>query len=207
MRAGRGTRERHHEFHTRSTGREPARRAHKRQRQPRHLAHATAGQQGDDLVGLVVAERRARGTAVRLQRKLIGERMPHEARRHAMPRVKLGFERQQAKNSVAGFSDAAHPSLPPRPHLRTHVLHRWHARPLETARNPQIEFRRIDADEDRRTPRCQFFDQSTPQAQQPRQMPQDLGKPHERELIARRECLAARFAHARSGNADEARTG
>ena len=48
---------------------------------------------------------------------------PTNTRLHAVPRVELGLERQQAQHEVAGGADGAHPSRPPGPHLRAHVLH------------------------------------------------------------------------------------
>ena len=68
------------------------------------------------------------------QRELIGERVPHETRFDAVARVERRLEGQQTKNSVAGARDVVHAPLPPRPHLRTDVLHRAQTRRLQAAR-------------------------------------------------------------------------
>ena len=118
--------------------------------------------------------------------------------------IKRRLEGQETKNSIAGLSDAAYPTLPPRPYLRAHVLHRGQSTRLEALGESEVELRRIDTDEYRWSTRKQFPHETTSQADKTRQMTQDFGETHEREFIARGERFAPRFAHTRARHPDEA---
>ncbi len=96
------------------------------------------------------ARRAAR--AVDVQRNLIGQRMAHEFGAHRVARVKRRLEGQQAQHQVAGSGDVTDPPLPPRPHLRTHVLNGLDARRVQVRGQPEIELRGVDADKHVRPP-------------------------------------------------------
>ncbi len=73
---------------------------------------------------------------------------PTNTAAHAVPRVELGLEGQQAQHQVAGLADGAHPPLPPRPHLRADVLHGRGSRRASVARaRPRLNSGAVDADE------------------------------------------------------------
>ena len=129
--------------------------------------------------------------------------MADELRTHAVLIVEALFERQQAQHQIDGFMDAARPALPPRPDLRTHVLHRRNAGGAQVARQAQIEFRRIDADEHVRPGRQEQAPNACAQTQQPRQMAQDLEQAHDGERFGGLPGLASRSLHLRAGNAEE----
>ena len=103
---------------------EPARRRGEVRRETRHLAVPAAGQQGDDLGAGLEPERRARLRPIDFEGDRVRERMPDELCGHAPVVVELLLEGQQAQHQVDRSVNAVHPALPPRPHLRAHVLHR-----------------------------------------------------------------------------------
>ena len=130
------------------------------------------------------AERAPRALAIDLQRNLIRQRMPDELRAHAVLAVELRLERQQAQHEVHDCADGAHAPLPPGPHLRTHVLNRAQALVLQLLREPQIEVRRVDADEDVRPPRAGTRAQRSPRRRSSRgRCVQHFDEPHDRELV------------------------
>ena len=115
--------------------------------EPLDFAQAAAGQQRDDGRALFQPSARRAADAIDLQRNLIGQRMADERRLHAVPRIELRLEGQQAQHQVNRLADGPHPPLPPGPHLRTHVLNRTQAFVLQLLCQPEIELRSIDADE------------------------------------------------------------
>jgi hypothetical protein len=138
------------------------------QTQALDLSEPAAGQQRDDAALRVDAKGGARGGAVDLQRNLVGERMTDEARLHGVARVEIDLEGQQAQHQIHRSGDVPDPALTPRPHLRADVLHGAQAALLEPAREAQIEFRRIDADEGERLPGQDFTTQPAAQPEQAR---------------------------------------
>ena len=156
---------------------------------------ATVGARG------LEAEREARGQRRRVERDAIGERMADEDRAHRVRVVEAAFERQDAEHEVDRLADRPHASLAPRPDLRAHVLHGRDALRLELPRDAQVEFGRVDADEHVGPLADQAGDQVATQAQQPRQVPEDLGEPHHRELVGRVPGLATGIDHARARDA------
>ncbi len=131
--------------------------------------------------------------------------MSHEDRRQARLVVNRPLERQQAEHQVEEAGHAPRAATPPRPDLRAHVLDGAQSRFVQGGREAQVEFRRIDADEDVR-PELQHRRTDAPaQRQQSRQVVQDLEQAHDRQLLGVREALAAGRLHARPGDAHEAR--
>jgi hypothetical protein len=149
-------------------------------------------------------KRRPGGCAVALHRDGIGKRVADEFRPHALFVVKALLEGQEAEHQVDRVAHAPHPALAPRPELRAHVLHRRNARRVQTPREPQVEVRRVDADEHVRALRLEGAPQPQPQPQQARQVAQHLEQPHHGERFGRLPHLAARVAHLRPGDAEEA---
>ncbi len=116
-------------------------------RQPRYFAPPAARQQGDDLGVCIQVQGPARAGAIDFHRYGVGERVPDKFRVHAVLIVEALLEGQQAQYQVHGLVNAARAALPPRPDLRADVLHRRDAGGVQVARQAQIEFRRVDADE------------------------------------------------------------
>ena len=119
--------------------------------------------------------------------------------------VELLFERQQTQDEIDGRTDRSHASLPPRPHLRAHVLDDRNASLFQLRRQAQIEFLGIDADVHVGPLRCQPLEQLTPDAQQSRQMREDLDQAHDRQALDALPRFAARLDHPRAGDAGKAR--
>ena len=87
--------------------------------------------------------------------------MTDKPRRDAVPFVESRLERQQAKDTVTGLADAAHPALPPSPDLWADILDRTHPPRLHARSEPEVELRCIDADEHIGTQLRQLRDQTT----------------------------------------------
>ena len=86
-------------------------------------------------------------------------------------------------------------------------MHGGHAALLEPALHAQIEIRRIDADEHVRLPVQQLLAQRLAQAQQARQMAQDLGQAHHRQFAGVKPRIQSGRTHARTADAGEAGLG
>ena len=159
---------------------------------------------------------RARRRRIRLERNPVGERMPdeHGASRSARRRTRLSNGSRHSTRSTA-LADRAHAPLPPGPDLRAHVLHgrRCPSR-LSAAATPQVELRRVDADEASGPRRQHARDEFAPQHEQTRQVPDDLGQAHDRErrptiatpysprpACAGRRCRRTRASASRSASA------
>ena len=84
-------------------------------------------------------------------------------------------------------------------------MHRRDARRAQLARQAEIEFRRIDADEHVGRGPQEFAPHARPQPQQPRQIAQDLEQAHDGKRLGRLPGLAACREHLRSGDAEELR--
>ena len=200
----RGIHQRRHEPQIRASRRQPRGSTGERLGEPRHLAHTTARQHCDHRIGGAQAERCPRRIAIRTHRELIRERMTDEPRRDAMPFVESRLERQQAEDAVTGLADAAHPALPPSPDLRADILDRSDPPRFHPRSEPEVELRCIDTDEHIGTQLRQFGDQPATQLQEPRQMPQHLGEPHDGELLGVGQRFAARSTHPRPRDAHDA---
>src|SRR5690606_1271640 len=92
---------------------------------------------------------------------------------------------------------------PPRPDLRAHVLDRAYAGRAQHRLGRHVEIRRIDADENVGALRLEPPDQVAPELQQPRQVAQHLGEPHDRKLLGPIPRRAARGDHLLAGDAVE----
>ncbi len=198
-------RHRRDELQLRPTRREPADCACKVIAQATHFANAAAGQNRHGRALRRQPKLPAGGARVTVFGNHIGERMTDELGANAGLRVELLLERQQAKHQIDGRADTAHAPLSPRPHLRTHVLHGAKPRGSQIACQPEIEFRRIDPDEHIRALRQQSLAQAFAHLQQPRQVPQHLEKPHDRERFGVRPGFAALRLHLRARDAEESR--
>ena len=173
--------------------------------EPGNLARPAAGQHRDDAACIRQAERAPCGRRVRLERKLVGERVPDEDRAQARRVVHAALERQQAQHQVEEARHARRAPAPPGPDLRTHVLHRPQSRRVQRGREPEVELRRVDADEDIRAAFEHRAADSRAQRQQARQVMQDLEQAHHGELLGVGKALAAGGLHARTRDPDEAR--
>ncbi len=202
QRPHRGVGHRRHETDVGTTFVQPRQRRGERAAEPGNLRttaarkHRHRGRAGVETQGC------ARGTRRRFERNAIGKRVADEHRSHVVRVVEPAFERQHAEHEIDGLADGAHPALPPCPHLRTDVLHRRNTLRLELGRDAEIEFGRVDADEDVGSRGEQSRDEVAAQAQQARQVPHDLGETHDREFVGRYPGLTARLHHARSGHAE-----
>ncbi len=165
----------------------------------------TAGQQRDVRAVGVEPQRRARRVRIQVQRNLIGERMADEHGAHAVLVVEALLERQQAQHQIDRAADRPHAPLAPRPDLRADVLHGADPARLQARRDPQVELLGVDADVDVGPLRKHAREQVAANAQQARQMRQDLEQPHHGEIFGALPGLAARGNHARPCDAGEPR--
>jgi hypothetical protein len=123
---------------------------HRRGQQP-HLADAAAGQQRDG---------RGRGRQVEggagfgllplevvAGIDLVGQWVADIGRRNPVALVEGGLEGEQAEHQVGRPADLADPLAAPGPNRGADVVHRADARPAQLDLQPQVEVRRIDADE------------------------------------------------------------
>ena len=76
-------------------------------------------------------------------------------------------------------------------------------RAFRLRRQPEIELRAVDADEDVGPPVGEGPHQLTPQPPQPRQVRQHLGQAHDREFLRGSQRRAAGGEHLRAGDAAE----
>ena len=90
---------------------------------------------------------------------------------------------------------------PPGPDLRADVLDGANAVRLQTWRDLQVELLRVDADVNIGPLRQHARKQLAANAQQPRQMRQDLEQPHDREIVGALPGFAAGRNHPRPGDA------
>jgi hypothetical protein len=127
--------------------------------------------------------------------------MADERGAYAMFAIKGGLERKQAQHQVHGLADGANPTLPPGPHLRTHVLHGFETGAFQLARQAKIEFLVVDADEHVGPPVNEPAAQLRAQAQQTRQVGQHFGETHDGQGFDVVPGLAPRGAHPGSRDA------
>ena len=200
-----GSRERDHEREARPPRGKPGDRAREGRGESRDFAAAAARQHGDNARAHVKAERAPRRIAIRLERQLIGERVADEDRPQSRRVVDAALERQQAQDEVEETRHPRGAAAPPGPDLRAHVLHGAKSRRVQRGRDTQVEFRRVDADENVRLQRQHRGTHARAQAQEPRQVVQDLEQAHDREFLGVRKALAAGRLHARARDADKAR--
>ena len=129
--------------------------------------------------------------------------MPDKGRCNTVPRVKLGFERQQAKNVVGSAANLVNPALAPRPNRWADVMHGWNAAVLELPLKAEIEIRRVNTDEYIRWIFRPAANQLTAQTQQSGDMPQGFDQAHYRQGIRFFERMATRLLHRDSGHTFE----
>ena len=140
-------------------------------------------------------------------RDLIGQRMTDELGFHA------DEHRRTASRTAAGTGSrstalpiVSHPTLTPRPDLRTHVLDVGNAARLELRHQPQIEFLRVDADVDIRRVGQQRARAARARMRSRRgRCGMISNRPMTERLSSSLPGLAAFRNHPRTGNAGEAR--
>jgi hypothetical protein len=131
--------------------------------------------------------------------------MADEHGAHAVLVVEALLKRQQAQNEIDRSADRPHAPLTPRPDLRADVLHGADPLRLQARRDPQVELLGIDADVDVGPLREHAREQVAADAQQTRQVRQDLEQAHYGEILGTLPGFAAGCKHARPGNACEPR--
>src|SRR5689334_15740184 len=122
---------------------------------------------------------------------------------HAVTRIDLGFEWKQAQHEIGAAADRAGSLRSPCPDRWTDVVHGANASTLEFALESEIEIRRVDADEHIGTKRQHASAYVAAQRQQARQMLDDFGKSHDRELIRGMPRFESGRLHARAADASE----
>jgi hypothetical protein len=119
--------------------------------------------------------------------------------------VKRGLEGKQRKQVIRGQRHGIDPFATPRPHRRADVVNRTYALALEPTLEPQVEIRRIDADEQWRTGLSQTAEYVAADADKLGDARKDLDEPTQGELFQRVPQIASRARHARA--ADPRKTG
>ncbi len=111
------------------------------------FALPAARQQGHDLAFRRQAQRFPRRRPIRVQGQDIRQRVPHIGGGNPGRLVDGRFEGKQEQHVGDGTADRAQAAAPPGPHRGAHILESGNAGPLQPPLQPQIEIRRVDADE------------------------------------------------------------
>ena len=176
-------------------------------REPRDFARPAAGQDGDNSGVFGKAKRLPRSMDVGLEGQLVGQRVADEYRAQARFVVNAAFERKQAEHEVEVARHARGASPPPGPDLGADVLDRAQTRRMERWREAEVEFGRVDADEDIGLQGEHCAADACAKPDEAGKVMQHLEQPHDGELAGVRKGLAARGHHARTGDADKSRAG
>gem|GEM_PF-4647486 len=113
------------------------------------------------------------------------------------------FHREQAQHQVGAGTDLLRTLLAPRPDRRADVVHRGDTALFQPALHAQVEVRGVDADEHVRLPLQHPRTKLTAQLQQARQVAQDFGQAHHRQLAGIEPGQAAGAAHRIAANPGE----
>src|SRR5450432_250358 len=122
---------------------------------------------------------------------------------HAVLIIKTLLERQQTQHQIHRFVNRACAALPPGPDLGTHVLDGRDPGGAQVARQPEVEFGCVDADEYVRFGAKKLPSDARAQAQQSRQMTHYLEQAHHRKRFGRFPALASFGLHFGAGNPEE----
>jgi hypothetical protein len=138
------------------------------------LVRPRTREHGDQRPVLCQAQPAARCGRIGNQRNHRGERMPDIGRRDSCLIVDRLFEREHQQHPVDRACDLHDPFAPPGPDRRADEVHGPDAAGAQLLLESEVEIRRIHPDENR-WPQCNGPSlQFAPQAQQPRQVTQDL---------------------------------
>jgi hypothetical protein len=171
------------------------------------LSSAAPWQDREDRTTGGQAERLAGGAPVGVRRKLVGQRVADERCRNTVALQELRLEGQQAEHVIASGPQHLDPARAPGPDGRRHVVHGTQTCPPGALLHAQVEVGRVDADVQVRRVRGQPPLEAPHHPADTRQVPDHLGKPHDRELLAGRPGLAAGGLHGRAGDAGKLHVG
>src|ERR1700686_5569295 len=129
--------------------------------------------------------------------------MADESRVNPALAIKLLLKRKNHQSLVDVVAQQAHASLSPCPELRRHIIDRRNAALLHLTGNPPVERRGIDNDGEIRLALDRFFDQMPLEAENLREMAENLGDADNRKILAVDNSLAAGRPDGISAHAEE----
>ena len=132
-----------------------------------------------------------RGATRRRQRYRIGQRMAHEAGRHAVLAQQFGLKREQAQHIIAAGRHLLGAPAAPGPDGRADEVHGLHASGLQACFQSEVEVRRIDTDEGRRLVVQQAPGQRLADARDLAVVAQHLHIAAHGQLVVRRRSISA----------------
>jgi len=182
-------------------------RLQERRQHPLDFAEPAARQQREDRPVPRFAERVARGSAIRLQRDRVGQRMADEHGIDPVARVDRRLHREQAEHAICAGGDLRRARFAPGPHRRAHVVHGAYAALLEPAFDAEVEVGRVDADEDVGLPVQHALAKRPAQLQETGQVGQHFGQAHHRQFARIEPGVHAGRAHRIAADAGEFRIG
>ena len=103
--------------------------------------------------------------------------------RHAVLAQKLDLERKYAEQQIDRSTQRFDPTRSPGPHGRAHVVHGLDTGIAQLSLQTEIEIGCVDSDKAVRWILSPALRQTPAQAQQARQMPNDLGQAHDGQRI------------------------
>src|SRR5215469_2553265 len=133
----------------------------------------------------------------------IGEWMSDEFCIHAAFAVELFFKREDDKRLVNIFAQQLHPSLPPGPELRTHIIDHGNAALLHFPGNPPVEGRRINHDGEIGFAAVGFGDEPVKKSPDSWQMTKNFCNADDRKIMRVNHDVAAGGAHLRAADTEE----
>src|ERR1700758_3199024 len=122
--------------------------------------------------------------------------MAHERSIHSAVAIELLFEGEDDQRLIDVVADQADASLPPRPELRSDVIHGGDAALLHLAGDPPVERRRVDDDGKIRLASVGFFNQVPIKSEDLRKTAEDLRDANDREVFGFDHGVKPSGAHA-----------
>src|SRR5713226_5279412 len=159
--------------------------------------------------GLDMVERLLRGIvhARNFRRRQVRQRMSDKRRIHAVHAVEILFEGKDHQRLVDVLAQQLHSSLPPRPELRTHVVHDRDAALAHLARDAPVEGGGVDDDREFWLFVVDGADEFSKESIDFWEMAEDFGDADDGEVLGVDDNLATGSAHAVATRAKELKIG
>src|SRR5258708_6265590 len=122
---------------------------------------------------------------------------------YSVAAVELAFEREDHDHFADVSLDLLHASWAPGPNLRADEIENRNSKPVELARQAQIEVREVDQDGSVGPAPCRLFDQAMELLSNMRQVRDHLDQPDHCHFFGVDQQLAAGGAHFFSAHAEE----
>ena len=129
--------------------------------------------------------------------------MADESRIHPPIAVELLFEWKDDQSFIYVLAQQLHAPLPPRPELRTDVVHNRNAAFAHLPRHPPVEGRGVNHDGNQAAARRLPPNQILIEAENFRKMADDFSDPDDREIFGVDDNIAAHRPHALTSGAEK----